>query len=169
MSAATSQTPASTQASIERVTTLCEKLSLGAVGHHFATLADEAAGKQESFTEYLARVLEAEQSIRTERSRATMLKLATLPQVKTLEQLDFEAAPGLPKARIQELASLAFVERRENVILLGPSGCGKTHIAISLAVRATISSAPSSARRCWCSTRSATCRWRAVRPNCSST
>lgn len=128
---------ASTQASAERVATLCEKLSLAAIGHHFATLADESAGKQESLTEYLVRVLEAEHAIRLERSRATMLKLATLPQVKTLEELDYEAAPGLPKARIQELASLAFVERRENVILLGPSGCGKTHIAISLAVRAT--------------------------------
>jgi len=85
---------------------------LGAIGHHLATLADEATGKQESFIEYLARVLEAEQSIRTERSRATMLKLATLPQVKTLEQLDFEAAPGLPKARLQELASQSAAERR---------------------------------------------------------
>lgn len=49
------------------------------------------------------------------------MRLAAFPSVKTLEQFDFEAAPGMPKARIQELAGLAFIERRENVIFLGPS------------------------------------------------
>jgi IstB-like ATP binding protein len=36
-----------------------------------------------------------------------------------------------------ELASLAFVERSENVVFLGPSGVGKTHIAIALGYLAT--------------------------------
>lgn len=34
--------------------------------------------------------------------------------------------------RIQELFSLAFVERTENIMLLGPSGVGKIHLAIAL-------------------------------------
>jgi DNA replication protein DnaC len=37
-----------------------------------------------------------------------------------------------PRKRIMELASLAFVERAENVVCLGPSGVGKTHLAIAL-------------------------------------
>jgi len=120
---------------VERIGELCEVLSLGAIGHHFASFADEAAGKKESFTDYLARLLEAEHAVRQERSREMLIKLGTLPAIKTLEELDYGAAPGLPKARIQELGGVAFVERRENVILLGPSGCGKTHIAIALAMR----------------------------------
>jgi len=32
---------------------------------------------------------------------------------------------------------MAFLERKENVILLGPSGTGKTHLAIALGYRAT--------------------------------
>ncbi len=121
----------------ERVDSLCTELSLTAVAHHYATLADEAAKKKRSFVEYLEQVLEAEQALRTARSREMLIKLATFPTVKTLEQFDFEAAPGAPKARIQELCGLAFVERRENVIFLGPSGTGKSHLATALGVRAT--------------------------------
>lgn len=37
-----------------------------------------------------------------------------------------------------ELATLAFVERAENVVFLGPSGVGKTHLALALAYRAVM-------------------------------
>jgi len=65
-----------------------------------------------------------------------MTKLATMPAIKTLEQFDWSHAGGAPKAQIQELAHLAFVQRAENVVLLGPSGVGKTHMALALAHRA---------------------------------
>lgn len=120
-----------------RVDALCQELSLTAVANDYATLADEAAKKKRSFVDYLERVLAAEAALRAERSRQMLVKLATFPSVKTLEQFDFEAAAGIPKARVDELAGLAFIERRENVILLGPSGTGKTHLAIGLGVRAT--------------------------------
>ena len=64
---------------------------------------------------------------------STLMRLATMPAIKTLEQFDWSHAGGAPKAQIQELGHLAFVERAENVVLLGPSGVGKTHIALALA------------------------------------
>ena len=64
--------------------------------------------------------------------------MATLPAVKTLEQYDFAFASGAPRAQIQELANLAFIDRAENIVLLGPSGVGKSHVAIALAYRATM-------------------------------
>ena len=50
---------------------------------------------------------------------------------------DFRFAVGAPKKQIQALASLAFVERKENIVLLGPSGVGKTHLAVALGYLAT--------------------------------
>jgi len=120
-----------------QIDALCDELALTAVANHYATLADEAAKKQRSFVEFLESVLAEEASLREERRRETLRRIAAFPSVKTLEQFDFEAAPGVPKARIQELAGLAFIERRENVIFLGPSGTGKSHLAVALGVRAT--------------------------------
>ncbi|SKA25300.1 DNA replication protein DnaC [Enhydrobacter aerosaccus] len=58
--------------------------------------------------------------------------------VKTLEQYDWSAGSGAPKAQILELGHLSFVARAENVVLLGPSSVGKTHIALAVAYRAVM-------------------------------
>jgi DNA replication protein DnaC len=66
-----------------------------------------------------------------------LTRVAGFPAIKTLEAFDFGFATGVPRAQIHELASLSFLERTENVVLLGPSGTGKTHIAIALGYLAT--------------------------------
>jgi len=69
---------------------------------------------------------------RDERRRSTLMRLATMPSVKTLERFDWGHGSGAPKAQILELSHLTFVQRAENIVLLGPSGVGKTHIALSI-------------------------------------
>ncbi len=120
----------------ERLMALSQALRLEGIAAQWSTLAQKAANEEASFADYLEWLLHAEQTLRTERTRQTLLKLATLPVVKTLEQYDFGFASGAPRSQLQELASLAFIERSENIVLLGPSGVGKTHLAIALAYRA---------------------------------
>lgn len=122
----------------QRITELCEQLKLASLGVQWPALAQDAAREEASFADFLEKVLASELLARDERRTSTLLKLATMPAVKSLEQSDWSCAPGAPKAQIQELAHLAFVQRAENVVRLGPSGVGKTHIALALAYRAVL-------------------------------
>lgn len=121
----------------QRLQNLCEQLKLQAVADVYTNLADTASEKDWSYLEYLEHVLKAEHAWRQRRSRETLARMAGFPALKTLEGFDFQFATGVPKDRIHTLASLAFLERRENVIFLGPSGTGKTHLAIALGYLAT--------------------------------
>lgn len=64
------------------------------------------------------------------------MKLAKLPYVKTLDSFDFNFQPSANQRKFDELKTLDFVERSENVVFLGTPGLGKTHLAVGLAVEA---------------------------------
>ncbi len=122
---------------LERIEDLCQRLSLGTIANHLPHVADEAARGELSFQAFFERLLQAEHRERQERSRTMLTRTAGFPSIKTLEQYDFTFATGAPKMLLTELASLTFIERAENLILLGPSGTGKTHLAIALGYKAT--------------------------------
>ncbi len=116
----------------QRLQSLCQQLKLAAVADACANLADTASQQDWSYLDYLEHLLKTEHTHRQRRSREMLTRMAGFPAIKTLEGFDFKFATGVPKDRIDTLASLAFLQRRENVILLGPSGTGKTHLAIAL-------------------------------------
>ena len=121
----------------ERIQTACEQLSLKAIADQYAVLAQEAVQDDHSFSDYLEHCLKAELESRKLRSQAMLVRIAGFPTIKLLDDFDFGFAKGAPRKTIQNLASLAFIERKENIILLGPSGVGKTHLAIALGYLAT--------------------------------
>lgn len=116
---------------------LCLQLGLDTLSRDFGTLAERAAKDQLGYTDFLEQALRLEQQARSSRTRSMLTRFAGFPAVKTLEEYDFDFATGAPRALLQELSSLAFVERADNVVLLGPSGVGKTHLAIALGYKAT--------------------------------
>ena len=121
----------------QRVVELCNELRLGGVAAQYTALAQKAAEKRASFTDFIEELLLAERESRRARAREMFARIACFPAVKTVDQYDFNFATGAPRKQIMELASLAFVERAENVVFLGPSGVGKTHLAIALGYLAT--------------------------------
>jgi DNA replication protein DnaC len=68
--------------------------------------------------------LSAEIEAKKDRAAKTNLRLAKLPYVKRLDQFDFEFQPSANERKINELRTLGFLERSENVIFLAPPGVG---------------------------------------------
>jgi len=62
--------------------------------------------------------------------------LSRLPSRKTLDEFDFDFQPSIDKKLIENLSTLYFVERKENILFLGPPGVGKTHLASALGMKA---------------------------------
>ena len=101
-----------------RIIDLCEQLGLEQVKFNFNHLGQEAAKEQKSFSDYLESLLQTEIDSKQSRTRQTLAKLAGFPAIKTLDDYDFKFAVGTPKKLIQELSSLSFFERNENMVLV---------------------------------------------------
>ena len=121
---------------MEQLDTLISRLKLDYLEARLNDLCEQAKKKDLNYREFLIEVLSTEWEGRHQKGLDSRLKQARLPWVKTLEQFDYSFQPTVDRKVVRELASLGFVDRTENVVLLGPPGVGKTHLAIALAVKA---------------------------------
>jgi DNA replication protein DnaC len=113
-----------------------QTLKLPAIRRSYEALARQANDGGWAYQDYLRELLEAEVLSRRERAAASRLREAHFPEVKTLDQIDWQALSGVSRPKILELASCEYLKRAEAVVLAGPIGTGKTHLAIALGVEA---------------------------------
>jgi len=106
------------------------------IGREYAAVARRARDEGWSYEEYLRELLETELRSRQENAARRLLKQAGFPDIKTLEQIEWDALQGVSRPKILELARCQFIEEAEDVVIAGPIGTGKTHLAIALGVEA---------------------------------
>lgn len=128
----TPMTNAAAEAAIGAAT---RELHLPTVRAEAVRLGEAAQRSQQSYLAYLAEVLSAKIDDRAERRRARRVIEARFPRLKRLAEFDLGASK-VPAAAIATLASGAYLDAGDPIVLLGDSGTGKSHLLIGLGMAA---------------------------------
>jgi DNA replication protein DnaC len=112
------------------------QLKLPAVLREYPAVCRQARAEGSAHEDVIKEVLDAEIRSRHERVVTQRVKEARFPDLKSFDQLDWDALQGVSRATLHELARGEWIDRKEDVVLAGPIGTGKTHIAIALGLEA---------------------------------
>jgi DNA replication protein DnaC len=115
---------------------LTRQLKLPAVLREYPVVCRQARAAGSSHEEVIKEVLDTEVRSRHEHVVAKRIQEARFPDLKSLDQLDWDALQGVARSTLLELARGEWIDRKEDVVLAGPIGTGKTHIAIALGLEA---------------------------------
>ena len=113
-----------------------KRLRLPTIARTHAKVAEEAAAANLSFDRYLLALVEQEVIQREQNAFTMRMKRAGFPVMKSFENFDFAASPGIDKQRMLQLAECQWIDKAEVVILVGNPGVGKSHCATALGVEA---------------------------------
>ena len=113
---------------------LLRQLKLPTIRRELDAVARRAREGEWSYEEFLRDLLDEEQSAREQKAAHRRLREARFPDLKTLDQIDWQALDGISRSKILELSTGAFLAAADNIVLAGPVGTGKTHLAIGLGV-----------------------------------
>jgi len=115
---------------------ILKKLRLSGVLQTLDLRTKEAVDGSLSHTEFLFRLCADEVERRESKQLEMRMRRANFECTKRLDDFEWAFNPKVPKAKIVDLATCHFVEKRENAILIGPTGVGKSHLAQAIGERA---------------------------------
>ena len=120
----------------DELTPVLKKLRLSGMLATLDLRTREAVDGDLSHGEFLFRICSDEVERRDQKQLDMRLRRANFDGAKRLEDFEWAFNPQIPKAKIIDLATCHFVEKKENVLLIGPTGVGKSHIGQALGERA---------------------------------
>lgn len=113
-----------------------ELLKLEKIRNYIPNYLESIAKNDISLTDALFELTEKELVFRNERASKIQVKVSAFPFEKELSDFDFEFQPSLNKNQIYDLATLRFIENKENIIFYGNPGTGKSHLSVSIGIAA---------------------------------
>ena len=111
-------------------------LKLSYVLKNYEDEIKEANQMKKDYGMFLDELLEKEINQRKENGIKKRLRYAKFPVKKYLEDFDRKLYNPEFIKEFEELDTLNFIEKKENIILVGTPGAGKTHYAIGLGIKA---------------------------------
>ena len=106
------------------------QLRLGGMAAVLETRLRQAQTEPMAPIDLLATLVSDELTRRSDRLLERRRKLAAFRDPnKTLDNFDFTFNPKLNRSMVFDLATGAFIDRREDALFLGPGGTGKSHLA----------------------------------------
>ncbi len=115
---------------------ILKKLRLSGVLQTLDLRTNEAVDASLSHSEFLFRLCSDEIERRESKQLELRMRRTAFDGLKRLEDFEWAFNAQIPKAKIVDLATCNFVERKENIVLTGPTGVGKSHIAQAIGERA---------------------------------
>lgn len=113
-----------------------ELLKMDKIRNYLPNYLETITSQDIQFVDALLDLTEKEIEFKNERASKIQIAVSAFPFEKGLSDFDFDYQPSINKKQIYDLATLRFLENKENILLYGSSGVGKTHIAVSLGIEA---------------------------------
>jgi DNA replication protein DnaC len=121
------------QATVEKMTAM----HLTAMAEAFRRQLASPQFTDLSFEDRIGMLIDHEWTAREQRKLQRRLQSANLRHQASLEDIDWQAPRrGLDKALVGSLATCAWIQQHQNLVILGPTGIGKSWLADAFAERA---------------------------------
>jgi DNA replication protein DnaC len=113
-----------------------ELLKMEKIRNFLPNYLEKISSEEITFVDALLELTEKELEFRNVRASKIQVAVSAFPFEKELSDFDFDYQPTVNKKQLYDLATLRFIENKENILFFGNSGVGKSHLAVALGIAA---------------------------------